>query len=146
MTSDDSTLESLGLGRAPSGRIGREPTEPMGPLIFDTVPELSEFFTRGGVPGVEYLHAMAKNMVKFQQVGWEMLKPAVSYAILCDGEQVPMVVLGHGEPIKGASPYSSIPRTFLDKEAQTLFKLPEKGATDGEAAQEGSKAASEPEG
>lgn len=90
---------------------------------FDFFPDVRVFFPqRGGVPGVDYLYALPKNILKFKRQtgedghGWEQLNPPVA----CTIRGIDFVVLGYGEPISGASPSSRIPRMFIDKEAMGL--------------------------
>jgi hypothetical protein len=88
------------------------------PNEFDYLPSISDLLHRGGVPGVEYLLCLAKNIGRAQKEGWEMTSRLP--AITVKGES--MLLLSRGDPIDGARAEAWTPRYFVDREADEPTK------------------------
>jgi len=85
------------------------------PPNFNSYPSIRAFFR--GVPGVEYLYALTKNLVKYRRKGWEPTNPAATFTI----GDVDFIVLARGKRIPGASIEATLPKLHLDSEADLLL-------------------------
>ncbi len=92
-------------------------------MTFDHYPDLEELLEYGGVPGVEYALVLGQNMASAQNKEWSILHRTPAFEVTGPNGTVGMVLMGKGEPIQNAGPYTVMPFLSVDKEADQLTGL-----------------------
>lgn len=90
------------------------------PLYFDNCyPDPNEEFQNGGWPGVRYMYTAVHRQKQMIQNGWWLVPNAGKvYTVSGPAGTMDCVVMGLGEPIRGADPSNGTREWYIDPELE----------------------------
>ena len=82
--------------------------------VFEDIPDILDLMPGGGRPGFEYAIVAAQNIIKAQRDGWGAIDRIDAFEIKGPMGSCPVILVGKGRAIYGASPQAHRVPAWLD--------------------------------